>query len=280
MKKVAVLYIATGKYVRLWPGFLESAEKYLLKSCEVEYFVFTDVDHLAEEEDNPRIHRIFQEPMPWPYTTLLRFEIFLKAEEQLKAFDYIYFFNANCEFKQPITEEMLLPRPEKHEHMVFVLHPAFYWRYNYEFTYDHNPRCKAYIPMGLGRDYVCGGINGGDRDAYLKFCHTLQKRIRQDKDRGIIALWHDESHINWYAFTHPHYRLLDASFCFFPGWDTVKPCYIYIRPKEEYFDVDAFKRDPPKTQLSPKVGKYNEFMLKAARKIQRHMPWLPRRKRE
>ena len=32
MKKVAVLYIATGKYVRLWPGFLESAEKYLLKS--------------------------------------------------------------------------------------------------------------------------------------------------------------------------------------------------------------------------------------------------------
>ena len=105
MKKVAVLYIATGKYVRLWPGFLESAEKYLLKSCEVEYFVFTDVDHLAEEEDNPRIHRIFQEPMPWPYTTLLRFEIFLKAEEQLKAFDYIYFFNANCEFKQPITEE-------------------------------------------------------------------------------------------------------------------------------------------------------------------------------
>lgn len=30
MKKVAVLYIATGKYVRLWPGFLESAEKYLL----------------------------------------------------------------------------------------------------------------------------------------------------------------------------------------------------------------------------------------------------------
>ena len=73
MKKVAVLYIATGKYVRLWPGFLESAEKYLLKSCEVEYFVFTDVDHLAEEEDNPRIHRIFQEPMPWPYTTLLRF---------------------------------------------------------------------------------------------------------------------------------------------------------------------------------------------------------------
>ena len=59
MKKVAVLYIGTGKYVRLWPGFLESAEKYLLKNCEIEYFVFTDVDHLEGEDDNPRIHRIF-----------------------------------------------------------------------------------------------------------------------------------------------------------------------------------------------------------------------------
>ena len=30
MKKIAVLYIATGNYVRLWPGFLERADKYLL----------------------------------------------------------------------------------------------------------------------------------------------------------------------------------------------------------------------------------------------------------
>ena len=69
---------------------------------------------------------------------------------------------------------------------VFVLHPAFYWRYNYEFTYDHNPRCKAYIPMGLGRDYVCGGINGGDRDAYLKFCHTLQKAYPAGQRQGSL----------------------------------------------------------------------------------------------
>lgn len=43
MKKIAALYICTGKYARLWPGFLESAEKYLLKSCEVHYFVFPAV---------------------------------------------------------------------------------------------------------------------------------------------------------------------------------------------------------------------------------------------
>ena len=159
MKRVAALYICTGQYLRLWPEFLASAEKYLLKQCEIHYFVFTDADHLEGEEENPRVHRIYQEPQPWPYTTLKRFEIFLRCEQELQTFDYIYFFNANCEFTQPITEAMFLPRAEKRERMVFVLHPAFYWRPNYEFTYDRNPRCKAFIPMGLGRDYVLSLIH-------------------------------------------------------------------------------------------------------------------------
>lgn len=148
MKKVAALYMCTGQYLKLWPEFLASAEKYLLKQCEVHYFVFTDADHLEGEESNSRVHRIFQKPQPWPYTTLKRFEIFLQIEDELKKFDYIYFFNANCEFKAPITEEMFLPRPEKHEKMVFVLHPCFYTWYNYEFTYDRNPRSKAIYPDG------------------------------------------------------------------------------------------------------------------------------------
>ena len=34
MTKVAVLYIATGKYTVFWTEFYESAEKYLLKDWE------------------------------------------------------------------------------------------------------------------------------------------------------------------------------------------------------------------------------------------------------
>ena len=52
MKKVAALYMCTGQYLKLWPEFLASAEKYLLKQCEVHYFVFTDADHLEGEESN------------------------------------------------------------------------------------------------------------------------------------------------------------------------------------------------------------------------------------
>lgn len=60
MTKVAALYIATGRYTVFWPEFYESAEKYLLKDCEVHYFVFTDAATLPGD-DNPRVHICAQE---------------------------------------------------------------------------------------------------------------------------------------------------------------------------------------------------------------------------
>lgn len=90
----------------------------------------------------------------------------MKQEQALKAFDYIFFFNANAEFMQPVTREMLLPRAEKGEHLLVVQHPSFYAKPNYEFTYDRNPRSTACIPYGLGKYYVCGGVNGGEAAAF------------------------------------------------------------------------------------------------------------------
>lgn len=197
MTKVAVLYIATGKYTVFWPEFYESAEKYLLKDCEVHYFVFTDADDLTGAQE-PRVHICPQEAYSWPFATLRRFEIFLKQEQALKAFDYIFFFNANAQLMQPVTQEMFLPRAEKGEKLLVVQHPSFYAKPNYEFTYDRNPRSTACIPYGMGRYYVCGGVNGGTAEAFLKLCHTLDAHIRKDLHKNVIALWHDESQINRY----------------------------------------------------------------------------------
>ena len=202
MTKVAALYIATGKYTVFWPEFYESAEQYLLRDCEVHYFVFTDAAALPGEE-NPRVHICPQEAYSWPFATLRRFEIFLKQEQALRCFDYIFFFNANAQFMQPVTREMLLPRAEKGERLLVVQHPSFYAKPNYEFTYDRNPRSTACIPYGLGKYYVCGGVNGGTTPAFLELCRTLDKRIRRDLQHNVIALWHDESQINRYIlFRH------------------------------------------------------------------------------
>jgi len=273
MKKVAALYICTGKYVAFWPEFYESAEKFLLKSCEVEYFVFTDAETLPAGADDPKVHVLYQEAYPWPFGTLKRFEIFLRREEELKAFDYIFFFNANAQFMQPITEAEFLPRIEKGERLLVVRHPGFYNLPNYEYTYDRNPRSSAFIPMGLGRYYVCGGINGGTSQAFLKLCHTLNDRINRDLKRDVIALWHDESQINRYILFRHDCRVLHPGYCW-PEEDyhLPYPCMILIRSKARYFDVQALRRGAPETPLPPAAAFCNKWMKRAARRWQRIFP--------
>lgn len=266
MNKIAVLYICTGAYTVFWQGFYESAERYLLPTCEKHYFVFTDADSVYGEADNPRVHRCEQEAYSWPFGTLRRFEIFLKQEEQLKKFDYIFFFNANAELQCPVTEEMFLPRAEKGEKLLVVQHPGYYNRPNYEFTYDRNPRSKAFIPYGFGKYYVCGGVNGGEAAAFLQLCHTLDRNIKKDLSRDVIALWHDESQINRYILHRKDYRLLPPSFCYPEGWDFLPfPCVVLIRNKANYLDIPKLRKDAPATQLSPFVEKCNHFFFRAAR---------------
>ena len=247
MTKVAVLYIATGKYTVFWPEFYESAEKYLLKDCEVHYFVFTDADDLTGAQE-PRVHICPQEAYSWPFATLRRFEIFLKQEQALKAFDYIFFFNANAQLMQPVTQEMFLPRAEKGEKLLVVQHPSFYAKPNYEFTYDRNPRSTACIPYGMGRYYVCGGVNGGTAEAFLKLCHTLDARIRKDLHKNVIALWHDESQINRYILFRKDIRVLSPAFCYPEDWNHLPfPCIVLIRSKARYLDIPALRKDAPQT---------------------------------
>lgn len=271
MTKVAVLYIATGKYTVFWPEFYESAEKYLLKDCEVHYFVFTDADDLTGAQE-PRVHICPQEAYSWPFATLRRFEIFLKQEQALKAFDYIFFFNANAQLMQPVTQEMFLPRAEKGEKLLVVQHPSFYAKPNYEFTYDRNPRSTACIPYGMGRYYVCGGVNGGTAEAFLKLCHTLDARIRTDLHKNVIALWHDESQINRYILFRKDIRVLSPAFCYPEDWNHLPfPCIVLIRSKARYLDIPALRKDAPQTKLSPAAERWNRFAMRAARWTQNHI---------
>mgnify|MGYP001032491980 FL=1 len=117
MTKVGMLYICTGKYTVFWPEFYRTFNDKFLPNCEKEYFVFTDAPAI-EYEDAPGVHRIYQEPYPWPYSTLKRFSIFLTQETVLSKMDYLFFFNANLTCTQTITEEEFLPRPARGENLL------------------------------------------------------------------------------------------------------------------------------------------------------------------
>lgn len=229
--KIAILYIATGRYTIFWKDFYISSEKYFLTNCEKHYFVFTDCqESLFGEKSNNNISRIYQKKLGWPYDTLMRFDMFLKIEDKLKQFDYIFFLNANMIFIKHITEEIL---PEK-EGLLGVLHPGYQGKSRETFTYDENPKSLAYIPKTEGQYYFMGSFNGGKSENYLELINELNRNIKTDLSNNIIALWHDESHLNRYFINH-NCKILSKIYATpekrFPGSIKNRKAKIIIRDK-------------------------------------------------
>jgi hypothetical protein len=250
MNKVAVLYICTGEYWVFWKDFYLSYEKYFLKASEIHYYVFTEAENL-EGEENPRVHKIYQEVMGWPNDTLLRFKLFMSIREELEGFDYLFFMNANCKCVAPITEEVFLPTQE--EGLLVVRHHSYYNKDNRQFTYDRNPKSRAYIPMGEGEVYVFGAVNGGTSSAFLRMAEELERRTDLDLEDGVVALWHDESHLNRYIIDYPNYRLLSPSYGYPEDWDLPFEPKIITRDKTRVIDVYAIKGIKPKKNNSVKA---------------------------
>jgi hypothetical protein len=228
--RVAILYICTGRYDIFWNNFFKSSEKFFLKDARKEYFIFSDSDNLSKLT-NDRIHFVYQDKLGWPYDTLMRFKMFMRVENELAEFDYIFFINANMIFLQPVGVEIL--PTESEGGLVAVKHPGFYNKTSTEFTFERNTLSKAYIPFGQGKYYFMGGFNGGNAKAYLQLIKHLKEQIEEDLSNNIIALWHDESHLNQYLLHHTC-KVLEPSYGYPEGLYLPFECKILIQNKNKY----------------------------------------------
>lgn len=190
--KIAILYIATGNYIVFWDAFYESMEKKFLPEYKKTYFIFTDD---TSKKFPKNVVKIYQKQLPWPYPTLNRFNMFLGIEDKLKKYDYLYFLNANAKVLDTIGTEIF---PTKEQGIMVALHPVYQFRDVLRYTYERNQKSTAYIDFSEGEIYVQGCFNGGRTDDYLELIRTCAKNIEIDKKNGIIAIWHDESHLNKY----------------------------------------------------------------------------------
>ena len=205
MKKVAILYIALGRYVVFWKDFFESCEEKLL-SCNKHYFIWSDCPPEQLEYGNrPNVSLIHTEKRGWPYDTLMRFEMFLGKREEILTCDYAFFFNANMLFFNPTDLSEIAPH-EWNDGLVAGAHPGVLSRKHNtnpdKHSYERRPESTAYIPFGSGKHYVCGAFNGGTSEAFMKMCTTLKENVQKDLDNGIIACVDDESHLNAYMSKH------------------------------------------------------------------------------
>lgn len=192
-KKVAILYIATGRYRIFWTGFYRACQRYFLPGYSKTYFVFSDDPKLGKGKKN--VINVPQEKLDWPFITLMRFKIFLGVEEELKNYDYIFFLNANMIPIAPVGPEVL---PTQEQGLIVSIHPGFYDKPRERFTYETNPASTAYISRDQGVHYVMGGFNGGTSQAALQAYRDMHANTEKDLANDIIAIWHDESHLNKY----------------------------------------------------------------------------------
>ena len=243
--KIAVLYIVTGEYIVFWKAFYLNFKKHFLNNSDVHFLVFTDADDfIYMNNDDVHVHKVPK--LEWPFPTLMRFHMFLDAEQELTKYDYCFFMNANMLCVEDITEEEFLPCDDR---IVVVEHPGFFKNKLFGGTEyainvmkpERRKESTAYIEPGSEQVYICGGVNGGSTGAYIKMMRELRDNINKDLLNGVIAIYHDESHINSYIVRHNDVIIRGAEYCHPDGWALPVAQKIMVMYKGNVIEADHIK---------------------------------------
>lgn len=202
MNKVGLLIIATNKYIQFVKPLIESADSYFLLNQDVTYFVFTNQNIDIKSKRN--IVKIDVEHKDWPWMTLGRYKIFSDNSKKLSELDYLYYCDADMLFVNMVGDEILSQR-------VATQHPGYFGKRG---TPEINPLSLACVFPYEEMQYFAGGFNGGTSEEYLKMAHKISANIETDYSRGVIAVWHDESHMNRYFIDNKPTLILSPSYCY------------------------------------------------------------------
>lgn len=239
---VGVVSVATNRYVHYWMEMAASADVLLFPEAELTMHVFTDQPELVEEFaprlERTRVHPITIDALTWPAATMQRFQLISEHADTL-AEEVLMHLDADMLVVGRTPTDL---DPELWEGgMALVRHPGyrrpqglerakFYLRHPNRFardiariakegglgTWERNPASAAYVPRSRRMTYVCGATWMGKRESFIATCTLLASNTAHDDAIGRIALWHDESHMNWFAAMQQR-SLLDSNYCFVEG---------------------------------------------------------------
>ena len=201
--KVAISFLGTGKYLDFLPKYYENIEKYFLPNSEKTILAFTD----GELDGTPENLKVFsQKHLDWPYITLKRFEIINKAREIINDHDWFVFIDGDALVVDRIEEEeFFTDKP-----LFGVHHPCHYLKMpphnQYPGAYEITENCNAAVDLEKYQPkvYYQGCFWGGKVPEVCAMIDELEYRVSDDLKRKVVALWHDESHLNKYFIENPN----------------------------------------------------------------------------
>lgn len=265
MEDVAILYICTGNYAKLFQQFYESAKKNLLPHLSKHYYVWTNEN--IGEYDEGEVSVLPKEFKPWPASTLQRFCDFLTIKEILLEHKYVYFCNADLNIFQKVGDEIL---PDDCHPLVGVRHIQYDGKNLLKTQLIQNTEKNVFSHAFIDEaempyTYIFGCFNGGKSKEYLVMAETIAEWTLDDSSRGIVPIWHDESYLNAYRIQHPElFKLLPVQYaypdkCGVDGYDDIKIYKIHKASFFESFDFRDYIDELPRQFLKER---WETLMLK------------------
>ncbi|XP_074548495.1 globoside alpha-1,3-N-acetylgalactosaminyltransferase 1-like [Halichoeres trimaculatus] len=208
---VVATVFAVGKYVMFLKDFLETAEQHFFVGFRVHIYVFTDRPDEMPQVEMATNRAVTVRTVPssnrWQTISARRMEfIQTLIEEKLQgSTDYIFCLDVDSKFHGHWGTESL-------SGLVAVIHPGYYRDPRSKFPYERRAQSSAYIAVGEGDFYYCGGAFGGSLDEVYLLVKTCRLNFEADAAEGIEATWQEESHLNRYMWINKPSKVLSPEY--------------------------------------------------------------------
>jgi hypothetical protein len=227
--KLAFVTIASGSYRSFIPPLIQSSKQFV-KGCDaINWLVLGDRCPSGGTFSFGRVPG-----REWPYSTLMRFHDMLAYRETLAGADYIVYVDADMRFVDEVDVS------EWNGTYVVVQHPGYLQ--SDAGPFERRAESKAAVNPEYRGPYIQGCLFGGDAISFWKLCETLRTQVEHDLTCGIMAKWHDESHLNAY-FSRAEAKVLDSGYAYPEGWElNLKPHILHLKKNHDLIRSKGFKK--------------------------------------
>jgi hypothetical protein len=254
---LGIMTIATNSYVNYWKQQAKSISLLNHTGIDVTLHVFTDDVPLVREFSRDLDLRVVTHHIPsygWPEATLYRYAIFNQFKQDINE-QILMYLDADMLVNRGFTYQGLTE--SMRSGVCLVMHPGYYRPSGFSLLelyfnntslargdlsalvskggigeWEQNRDSLAFVPRRLRKRYMCGGIWWGFREEIFSLCYVLASRVLGDEANGEQAVWHDESHLNWWASRNSS-GVESPRYCFAEGYPQLKNLENFVTAVEK-----------------------------------------------
>jgi hypothetical protein len=250
--KIGILTVATNSYKNFWIDLANSVDQHNDSGHEICMNVFTDnPEYCVSNVSNLKKIKFNFFKIPeygWPDATIKRYEliatnrqeivgdflIHMDADMLVRSSDFISEFNLDSD-KMGLVEHLGFWRPNGASGLALYAKYPYYLIKDLKMMFsqgglgawERRRESSAFVARRFRKKYVCGAIWFGPREKVIGMAESLFTDVEKDAQSGVMAKWHDESHLNSWA-SRNEYDLFKPNICFDPTYRHLKSLKMII----------------------------------------------------